>query len=1195
MVDVGGEVVLGWGMRFLLVLFLLVLVPPGGVAAGGEEGVAVAVPGVVEAEGGVWLRAWVKVHDSFFAAHERNLFEESVGFHLSELGGAHEVWVNGERIGGGGAFPPGFRAAEGTYFRYKVPVGTLRKGEWNEVMLRLFEPGGRVGFRGEAPFLMNYFWECVMEGEWEILRGEGHRPAGALVERPERAAFDEFRESQRVLGRAEQVPGPRLAAAESAAAMRAEMGLRVELLLHEPVVAQPFHFSFDERGRLWVAQARQYPYPAGLTMLSRDRYYRSHYDRVPPAPPGHDEGADIISVHEDSTGDGVFDRHHHFLEGLNMANAALPGRGGVWVMHTPYLLFYPDVDGDLVPDGPPEVHLAGFGFEDSHAIANGLAWGPDGWLYGGQGSTVSCRVVRPGIEEEGEEGVFFEGCMVWRYHPETRAFEIFAEGGGNTFGIEFDTEGRLYSGHNGGGTRGWHFVQGGFYQMQGVDPGKFGPPRNPYAFGELPMMGTEDQVVRFTHFGAFGDGSALPSELGGLLFAIDPLHNEIIASERLVRGAGFDTIDRGVAVKSGDEAFRPVYIANAPDGSLYVADMYEYYIAHGQHYQNQIDPTTGRIYRVMGEGMELERDLDLAAKSDGELVGLLGHRNKWHRQTAARLLGERGGGAVLGELRGLIAEGEGAGALGALWALYQCGEFDEAAALVALGHGDAAVRLWAVRFLGDEYGVNRNLGLAPVGREVEGARALSAALSGALLELAEVEDDAEVRAQIASSARRLGSGLAFPLAGALMSHEGDRDDLFLPLLCWWVFEARLPEAGEEVMGFLGDEALWGRAAVVEHLLPRLARRFAVDGRRHELLRVARLLRMAPGREQVEAILKGFEEAYRGRAMTALPEELVAAMADSGGASLAIRLRLGEEEAVAEALGIVADGGAEVGQRLLYVRSFGEVRHESAVAVLLEVAVGEGDIGLRRAAFGSLGAYDHEEIPVATLRALPELPEEARPAAFTLLAGRAAWARRLMGQLEAGEVSLSLVPSDIADHLRLHGDGVVREKALALFPKVAGEGYDYAAKIAEVEAALGAGVGSPYAGEEIYMQRCASCHKLFFKGGQLGPDLTTYQRDNLGTMLLSIIHPDAEIREGYQYITITTTDGRQLSGFQVDRDTRVTVLRGLDGQDVTLDADEIEDVRPMGRSLMPDGLLDDLEAQQLRDLFAYLRISQPITR
>ena len=130
------------------------------------------------------------------------------------------------------------------------------------------------------------------------------------------------------------------------ALLQTDEDLVVEELLHEPEVAQPTHVSFDARGRMWVAQYRQYPFPKGVKMISRDQYYRSRYDRVPPAPPYHDRGADIISVHEDRDGDGTYESSTNVLEGLNMANAALSGWGGIWVMHTPYLLFYPDADGD---------------------------------------------------------------------------------------------------------------------------------------------------------------------------------------------------------------------------------------------------------------------------------------------------------------------------------------------------------------------------------------------------------------------------------------------------------------------------------------------------------------------------------------------------------------------------------------------------------------------------------------------------------------------------------------------------------------------------------------------------------------------------------------------------------------------------------------------------------------------------------
>src|SRR6185369_10178760 len=148
--------------------------------------------------------------------------------------------------------------------------------------------------------------------------------------------------------------------------------------------------------------------------------------------------------HESTRGDGVFDKHTVFVDNLNIATACERGRGGVWVLNPPYLLFYPVKNNDDVPDGPPEIHLEGFGLEDTHSVVNSLRWGPDGWLYAAQGSTVSAqvRVVAPGAR--GTNVFFSQGQNIWRYHPERHIYEVFAEGGGNAFGVEFDREGRLF-------------------------------------------------------------------------------------------------------------------------------------------------------------------------------------------------------------------------------------------------------------------------------------------------------------------------------------------------------------------------------------------------------------------------------------------------------------------------------------------------------------------------------------------------------------------------------------------------------------------------------------------------------------------------------------------------------------------------------------------------------------------------------
>lgn len=1148
----------------------------------------VSVPGAWETngpsaarghDGFAWYRAWLKPHDSFFTPHERNLFAESVTLNIRDLADAHEAFVNGTRVGGGGAFPPQFASGRSGNHRHKIPPGLLRRGEWNEIALRVYNASGPGGFLGEAPFVMDYFNECVLAGSWDWRAGDAPPAAitgRARTTRPSRAAFDQYHESSRVLGEAERfVPGPSLEPAASAAALQAAPDLRAELLLHEPLVAQPTHLSFDSRGRLWIAQYRQYPYPAGLKMLSRDKFYRAQYDKVPPAPPNHDRGRDRVSIHEDTNGDGIYDRHTTFVDGLNMANAVLPGAGGVWVMNTPYLLFYPDANNDDVPDGPPAVHLSGFGLEDTHSVANGLVWGPDGWIYGAQGSTTSSRVIRPGLDRPDAEGTYFEGCMVWRYHPRTRAYELFAEGSGNVFGLEFDGEGRLFSGHNGPETRGWHYQQGAYYMKQGVDPGKFGPPRNPYAFGELPWMKPAAPIQRFTHFLAVVEGTALPAARQGQLFWIDPIHSLVLASERTTLGSTFGTRDLGNVLTNRDSGFRPVYIVNAPDGSLLIADFYEHYIAHGQHYQSQIDPTTGRIYRLRGQGSPLETRVNLANLDHDALIGLLNHPNKWHRSTAARVLGERSNPEIIRRLRIRLAGPD--APVAALWALHQAGGLDDDTALATVAHPSSVLREWTVRLLGDR-------------------REVSARLASALAERAAIEPAVRVRAQLAATARRLPVAQALPVIRGLVAHDADASDPCLPLLCWWGIETRLPAERDAVLRLLETPALRERRIVAEHLLPRLMRRFALEGRRADLLACAGLLRGATNAEQREPLVKAFTEAYRGRAMTGLPDELVSALGGAGPAPLALRLRQRDPAALEEAIARLRNDASSVDERMAIARTLGELAEPRAPVVLLELALGSKPTALRKAALAAIASFDDASIPTRLLDALPGLPEEVRSAAMALLITRPGWSKALLEAIAARRIDARQVTPDLADRLQLARDREVRELAIRLLPRPAPvQTKELRQRIASLEATLRQAPGDPYAGEALFAQRCAGCHKLFFKGGNIGPDLTPYPRDNLGNLLLSILHPNAEIREGYTYVEAETSDGRTLGGFLVERDSQVAVVRGLDGQDVTLRAADIRSLEPTGRSLMPEGLIDDLTDAQLRDLFAHLRAAQPFTR
>lgn len=765
--------------------------------------------------------------------------------------------------------------------------------------------------------------------------------------------------------------------------------------------------------------------------------------------------------------------------------------------------------------------------------------------------------------------------MVWRYQPATRIYEIFAEGSGNVFGLEVDGEGRLFSGHNGPETRGWHYQQGGIYLKQGVDPGKFGPPRNPYTFGELPWLAPEAPIQRFTHFLSLVEGTALPPNRKGQMIWLDPIHSLLLASERTPRGSTYGTRDLDTLVTSGDDAFRPVFVVNAPDGSVFVADFYEHYIAHGQHYQGQIDPTTGRIYRLRGRKARLEPPVDLTRLAAPDLIQLFRHPNKWHRQAAVRalvqVLARRKDHALTRRLQDLLRDPGAPVEL--LWTLHQAGALDAATARRALGHPSALIREWTVRFLGDP-------------------RQLPSGILQALKDQIAKEPDVRVRAQMASSARRLPLADALVCLQGLVSHDRDATDPCLPLLCWWILESHIPEGSDAILDLFTDSSLWERLLVRDHVLPRLMRRWASGSRREDLERCGRLLGLAPSRTATLPLIRGLEEALRGQALDGLPETLLSAMDTGGITGLVLRVRRKDAAAIDEALRRLQSSGP-LAERIPLVRALGEIREPRTRPSLQDLVFGSDPSELRRAACVALGGFDDASIGTAVTEALPRLPEDVRVAALGMLGSRPIWAQALLGSMESKKTPVSLIPSEVADALRNHRDPAIRSEARRLLPE--GTGVHSNLTPGDLERILHGSPGNPYAGEPLFTQRCGACHRLFFKGGPLGPDLTAYQRDNLRTLLPSILDPNTEIREGYAAAEVSLKDGRVLQGILRDSDGQVVVLRGLDGQDLTLRMSEVESVQPLGRSLMPEGLLDGLTDTQLRDFFAYLQRSQPFTR
>src|SRR5262245_50873054 len=228
---------------------------------------------------------------------------------------------------------------------------------------------------------------------------------------------------------------------ECAALMTVPAGFAVKLFAGEPDVINPIGIDFDHRGRVYVLECLEYPQKAAPGTKGRDR----------------------IKILEDTDGDGVADKVTTFAEGLNLATGLAVGHGGVFVGEAPELVFLQDTDGDDKAD-KRTVLLDGWGLQDTHELLNSFLWGPDGWLYGCHGVFTHSKV----------QGIPFSAA-VWRYHPQTKQFEVFAEGTSNPWGFDYDANGSCFLTacvipHL------FHMSPGGLYIRQA------GQNRNPYAF-----------------------------------------------------------------------------------------------------------------------------------------------------------------------------------------------------------------------------------------------------------------------------------------------------------------------------------------------------------------------------------------------------------------------------------------------------------------------------------------------------------------------------------------------------------------------------------------------------------------------------------------------------------------------------------------------------------------------------------------
>ena len=977
------------------------------------------------------------------------------------------------------------------------------------------------------------------------------------------------------------------ASSEAVGKMTVAAGLQVKLFASEPEVRQPIFVKCDDRGRLWTIQYLQYPNPAGLKRTQVDRWSRTTYDRVPPPPPHGPRGADKITILEDQDGDGRADQIKDFVDGLNLVTGVAFGQGGVYVLNVPYLLFYPDQDRDDVPDADPEVLLSGFGMEDAQSLSNHLTWGPDGWLYGVNGSTTTCRVR--GLE-------FQQG--VWRYHPRSREFELFCEGGSNCYGITFDENGELYYSTNGGPFV--HAVQGGYFFKSF---GKHGPLHNLYAYHYFSQLECDLVPGGPPTGGTVYLGDSFPALYRGKFIAGNFLGHTASWWQMEPRGSTVRARFGGLLFDSHDTWFGPTDLCLGPDGSMYLSDFHDRRTAHPDPDANW-DRTNGRIYKIESTETPPGVPVEIGKLSSAELVACLRRSNGWLADRARRELHDRRDPAVVPHLRNMARQKrDGLQALQGLWALNGVHGIDEPLATELLTHPYPYVRLWVVRLLGD-------------------GKIVSDSMLQQLEILAANDGNPAVLAQLAASAKRLSGEQGLAIIEQLLDRTASLEDERITWLIWWAIENHALSNSDQLLEMFTRPEAWHRKTWRENAL-RLVRRWSADGTPIGYDSCLSLLQSVPAEQRLRAH-ESFRQGLLERAISlhgigqgnlftqyaAVDEPLDQVsrsyqaptielrdyvnrlwQSDRNGLlvlELALLMEIDEaKEHLKQSLAEAANQSAErVAAQLNLLSRFGD---SGNIRLFLKYAADTEKEQVRLASIRGLTRFDSLRITETLLDLYPAASEVVQSGLRTLFFSRALSGRAFLELVQAGTIDANEIPVCEVGHLSLHEDETIEALVLEIWGNIGpGSSEEKLAQMRRYNNDLRLTEGNPTQGKALFRKHCGNCHVLHREGKKIGPDLTSANRKDRAALLASIVDPGAVVRREYLSYMLVTETGRIITGLLLEKNAASVTVLDQKLQSIKVPRDQIAELTVLEQSFMPERILENLSSDERRHLFAYLQ-------
>jgi putative membrane-bound dehydrogenase-like protein len=675
--------------------------------------------------------------------------------------------------------------------------------------------------------------------------------------------------------------------------------------------------------------------------------------------------------------------------------------------------------------------------------------------------------------------------------------------------------------------------------------------------------------------GTIYNGDVFPREYWGNVFTGEVngnlIHRDILKPDGVsfVASRAKDGVE---FLASTDAWFRPCNFANAPDGNLYVTDIYRMFIETPESIPEELKKgmdfwagdTMGRIYRIVPAHPLRQRDLKpkLGAASTAELVQLLESTNGWHRQTAQRLLLERQDASAVPRLVRLAQESQFPQArLHALWALQGLSALDASQVAKALKDTDFHVREHALR------------------------------LSEPFLETSEA-----LRNTVLAMSRDVEPRVQFQLALTLGNMKDRRAlaalvDLTLQRASDpWFRTAILGAVAESAFEFF-DRLRAKQPSLDPSLLSQLG---SLIGGKHNTVEISRFLKALGTQANPDAGLKGLARGMKlagvknldvPDAETSLSKFLKSSAEPVQAAAWEAARYLELRSLVQRALTEAQSEDLPLAQRVFAIRALQGGRFASVGPVLRRVLDSPSTAALKIAAVEALAAFDDPTIPATLLAAWKSYSPEVREKVQSVLLSQREWMSALLKALEEGRVERASTDVTVQARLLDHPDPMVAQRARKYFSSQT----DDRSKVVAAHREVLQLPGDVARGKQAFEKTCAKCHMPQRQRARLGPDLSGISSKTKQELLTAILNPSAAIEPRFVNYIVMTKDGRMYDGILANETPGAVTLRGTsDEGEVTLLRRNIAEIRASTISLMPEELEKSLSRQGLADIIAYLQ-------